>query len=113
MIEDLEKLSGLMEMKEPMGLAEINSSAGDFWQLLQSPIWEDIKRELLVWHDQMGRVYDTLNPSDEDFVPSFSKAQGRREAIEYVLTLPELMIEALEMEKEESHDTGRDETTEH
>lgn len=113
MIEDLEKLSGLIDMKEPMGLAEVNSSAADFWQLLQSPLWEDIKRELLVWHDQMGRVYDTLNPSDEDFVSDFSKAQGRREAIEYVLTLPELMIEALEADKEVSDDTGRDETTEH
>ena len=114
MIEDLEKISGLMEMKEPSGLVEINSSAADFWQFVQGPLWADIKRELLAWHEMMGRVYDTLKVSDPDFQSDYGKAQGRREAIEYVLLLPELMIEALELAmKEEDDDTGRDETTEH
>jgi hypothetical protein len=105
---ELEELAGLMEMKEPTGVAEIHSSAADFRQFAQGTIWQDVKRELLVWHEMMGRVYDTLKPSDDDFMSDFSRAQGRRETIEYVLTLPELMIEALEVEKEEDDADRRD-----
>lgn len=112
MIDEMKQLAALMEIEgEPTGMAEIHSSPADFWEFVNGPLWGDLKRELLVWYDQMGRVYDTLKVGDDDFQSDFGRAQGRREAIEHLLMLPELMIEALEAEKEEDDGTGRDETS--
>jgi hypothetical protein len=83
----------------------INSSVGDLEKFIESIIWQDIRREFQVWADGLVMLYDTLKVSDPEFQTELGRIQGRREAVAYILTLPEVMIEAL---KEERDDTGRE-----
>lgn len=83
----------------------INSSVVDLERFLESVIWQDIKREFRVWADGLIMLYDTLKTSDPEFQTELGRIQGRREAVAYILTLPEVMIESL---KEERDDTGRE-----
>lgn len=49
-----------------------------------------MKRELQIWYDNAAKGYDNAENMEE-----VCKIQGRREACEYMMQLPELILEGL------------------
>jgi hypothetical protein len=68
----------------------------DLEHFINSTVWEDMQRELQIWREMAGRDYDTAATIEE-----VRLIQGRREAIEYILALPETMLNALKEEQED------------
>lgn len=89
--------------------ALINSSPADLVQFLNGVIWQDIKRELAIWMASLGNAYDNLKATDDNFLVEYGVIKGRREAIKYLLDLPEQMLEAVE--EEIKNDARRNETS--
>ena len=90
-------------MKE--GLARIDSSPNDIEEFKRNITWQDMTRELDVWASDLAQIYDTLKPTDEDFVLEFGKVQGRRDALKYFLELPDVILTALRVEEGEDEDS--------
>jgi len=88
-------------MDEPV----INSSIRDLEEFTKSIIWDDLKREFQAWADGLISMYDTLKTTDPEFAAELGRIQGRREAVAYILTLPEVMIDILKEMEESKNDS--------
>lgn len=81
----------------------IKSTPEGIRRFMEGTIWEDMLRELRIWSDQVGEHYDSCNTIED-----LRLIQGRREAIDFCMQLPEMMIKNKEdimrtqEEKEES-----------
>lgn len=82
----------------------IYATQGQIESFLESLLWRDIQQELKVWHIAVGQGYRSC-----DTLLELGKIQGRQEAIEYMLSLPDNLLEALKEKalEEKHHDTRR------
>jgi hypothetical protein len=69
----------------------IQSSIAKFEEFVESQIWKDLKSELIVWKEDIQSIQDNVSDEKELF-----RCQGRKEAINNFLVLPETIIDYLE-----------------
>jgi hypothetical protein len=80
---------------------KITSSKLQLKDFIESNIWKDLRRELKIWSRLARDEYDTVS----DLV-QLGKVQGRREAVGYLLELPNIFIqEIIEKEIENGRNT--------
>jgi hypothetical protein len=90
---------------------EILSAKGDIEEFKESLIWKDIVRELSAWKagfemEMMGitnRVADE-NPSTANVLMHIGDITGRIRAVDYMLSLPDVLIGLVEMKKEDKEE---------
>lgn len=96
---------------------EINSTKVQIEEFKQSILWADIVRELEFWKkgfevEQLGIVEEAAesNPTTTSFLLHLGDINGRRKAVDYLLTLLDVFIEVLsEKEKENLDDNHQPE----
>lgn len=76
----------------------VEGTATSYRNFLAGIIWKDLKRELTIWYENAAKQYD--NAANMETV---CRIQGRREACEYILQLPEQILEQLEIDEEEAN----------
>ncbi len=77
-----------MEHKEKV---EFRSTIDSFEEFIKSTIWSDMKSELSAWMKDVQEIQDSTGDEKELF-----RCQGRKEAINNFLSLPEIIIDFLE-----------------
>lgn len=75
--------------------ARIRGTILGYKRFLSSAVWADMRDELDVLAALAARDYDSATD-----MTAVAKTQGRREAIDHLRQLPELILEALEEEAE-------------
>ncbi len=82
--------------------AVVNSTKAALEDFKNSSVWEDMIRELELWQENLKGGYDLCENMEQ-----VARIQGRREAIDYILALPDNLIEFVkekrQKEKEERH----------
>jgi len=78
-------------MMEKQHSENIQSSIAKFEEFVESQIWKDLKSELIVWKEDIQSIQDNVSDEKELF-----RCQGRKEAINNFLVLPETIIDYLE-----------------
>jgi hypothetical protein len=78
-----------------MRSTDIKSRISDIESFLVSKIWEDIKSEVTLWRENLR---DLLQREEGN---SLYRCQGRAEACEYFLELPDVFLQELKMLEEE------------
>ena len=88
---------------------EIHSSKGDLREFKKSIIWKDIRRELASWKkgfrmERDGIVDDAEsdNPSTASVLLHMGDINGRMKAVDYLLSIPDIFIQILEGQKNDS-----------
>ena len=88
---------------------EINSSKNEIREFKKSIMWRDIKRELTTWKkgfrmEREGIVDDAAssNPSTASVLLHLGDINGRIKAVDYLLSMPDIFIQILEGEKDDS-----------
>lgn len=86
---------------------EILSAKNDFAAFLDSMIWADLKRELEAWkigfERELASIVDksaSENPSTATVLMHLGDINGRIKAVDYMLQLPQILMEMKEQDKE-------------
>ena len=96
-----------------MDLEEIKVMAakGDFEEFKESVVWADIVRELTAWKEgfeieRSGIVERVANEnlSTAAVLLHMGDINGRIKAVDYMLSLPDVLIDIIDMEKEPKSD---------
>ena len=90
----------------------VKASKSQLEEFKESFIWSDIKNELNFWkegfeNEMKGIVEDAAasNPSTASVLLHMGDINGRMKAVDYMLSIPDILISALEDKKD-----GRDKT---
>lgn len=90
---------------------EVLSAKGDFEEFKESTVWADIVRELEAWKmgfelERSGIVGKTANEnlSTASVLLHMGDVNGRIKAVEYMLSLPDVLMSMIDMEKEAKSD---------
>ena len=88
---------------------EVYSSKGDLREFKKSVIWKDIRRELASWKkgfrmERDGIVDDaeSKNPSTASVLLHMGDINGRTKAVDYMLSIPDIFIQILEGQENDS-----------
>jgi hypothetical protein len=81
---------------------KIRATKSQIDNFLESFLWRDMKREIKKWARDLRREYDQI-----DNLRDLGIIQGRREAIDYMVVLPEALKQLLE---DQIDDARRDST---
>lgn len=74
----------------------VRSSENEFQSFIDSTVWNDILDEVKAWYEDASRAYDSAKTLEE-----VRLLQGRREACEYFMQLPEQLRDAVIAAKQE------------
>lgn len=96
----------------------IQSSIEEIKAFKKSILWDDMQKELSIWKEGFQQEQDAIvdtsaetNPSTASVLMHLGDINGRKKAVDYILSLPDIFLSVLESEKEvEEDDTGRNET---
>ena len=90
----------------------VKASKSQLEGFIESFIWSDIKNELLFWkegfeNEMKGIVEEAAgsNPSTASVLLHMGDINGRMKAVDYMLSIPDILISSLEDKKD-----GRDKT---
>lgn len=70
---------------------------------LDSVVWNDMRSEIVMWYTQAAKKYDSANTMAE-----IRRFQGIREACEYFLELPAVLLEAVRAANEKNSNKEQD-----
>ena len=94
----------------------VKASKSQLEDFKESFIWSDLKNELLFWkegfeNEMKGIVEEAAgsNPSTAAVLMHMGDINGRMKAVDYMLSIPDILISSLE-NKEEDKEDGRNET---
>lgn len=76
--------------------AVIQSTEVSLRDFKESTIWADMVRELRIWDLQIQTQYDACKSMED-----VTRIQGRREALAYIMQLPDILLEGLIKQREE------------
>lgn len=79
-----------------MDKAVIQSTEVSLRDFKESTIWADMVRELRIWDLQIQTQYDACKSMED-----VTRIQGRREALAYIMQLPDILLEGLIKQREE------------
>ena len=89
----------------------VRSTKGQIKEFQQSFLWKDIKRELGMWKrmfekESMSVIANTMDGSENtaSILTHLGDIHGRCASIDYLLSLPDIFLQTL---KEEKDDSGR------
>lgn len=69
--------------------SKIKGTIYGYEKFLKSPVWKDMKTEMEIWLAMARSEYREAKNMEE-----VAKIQGREEAIEWLMQLPEILLEA-------------------
>ena len=94
----------------------VKASKSQLEDFKESFIWSDLKNELLFWkegfeNEMKGIVEEAAgsNTSTAAVLMHMGDINGRMKAVDYMLSIPDILISSLE-NKEEDKEDGRNET---
>ena len=96
-----------------MGLEEIEilSAKGDFEAFKKGMIWADLSRELKAWKEgfeiESGTIVEKAaneNLTTASVLLHMGDLNGRLKAVDYMLSLPDVLMSMIDMEKEAKSD---------
>ena len=97
-----------MEEKDIGGL-EINATKSQVETFKDSILWTDISRELGFWLEgfdkEQSHIVDDIaskNLTSASVISHLSSLDGRRKAVQYMLSLPDVFLNILEDKKDDS-----------
>jgi hypothetical protein len=97
----------MAEDKSHIGVLSTKGQLEDFME--NNFVWKDIQRELIIWLEGFEKEKDGIvddaadsNPSTAAVLMHLGDLNGRKKAIKYVLTLPQLFLNILEEKENES-----------
>lgn len=79
------------------GKVEVISTETSLVEFKNSTVWKDMMRELLIWDRQAQKDYDHCKQMED-----VTRIQGRREAIAYLIQLPDFLLDALIQQRKEN-----------
>ena len=92
----------------------VTATKGQIQDFVESVLWSDIKRELNAWKKGFDGEYDGMienadedNPSTAAVLLHMGDIHGRKKAVDYMLVLPDIFLQLLE---EQKNDTRRKQT---
>lgn len=88
----------------------MRSSKRDFEAFVEGTVWADMVETLEDWAAGLRERPFGEFPTREEKMDEFMRCEGRLEAINYLLGIPQSLINALEFEEESAHGSGHDET---
>jgi len=90
----------------------MRSSARSIEHFAKSALWMDIQEILKDWADGVKELpYNTKEDSTrEERIDEYVRCEGRLEALNYFLGIPETLLNALEYEEGHKDGTGHDQT---
>lgn len=87
----------------------VRVTTGDLREFKESILWKDIKRELISWKHgfemELKSIVDnvsTTNPSTAAVLMHIGDINGRTKAVDYLLSIPDVFIAIIELEKDNS-----------
>lgn len=90
-------------------LMTVRATKGQIEDFVDSLLWKDMKRELVVWQKgfegEMKNIADdaaTENPSTASVLLHMGDINGRVKAIDYLMELPSIFLQILEDQKNDS-----------
>ena len=99
------------ELDEQLEEMKINSTESQLEDFLESVIWGDLKREVQAWMKgfevEMQGLVGTIareNPSTANVLTHLGNIDGRIQAAKYFLVLPNVLLDAVRMDKEEKQE---------
>lgn len=70
---------------------QIRATKEEILRFISSLLWQDMQLECEVWKEQAASEYDQA-----DTMEKVARIQGRREAIDYLLKMPQTFLEILD-----------------
>jgi len=90
----------------------VNATIDQIEEFKISILWQDIKRELIMWKemckDEYGQVVGDSITTGKDISIHLGDIHGREMTIDYLLSLPDVFLQILK-DKEEIEDESRSE----
>lgn len=87
----------------------VRATKGQIEEFLNSILWKDIKRELGAWkhgfEQELKSIVDNAsdtNPSSASVLMHLGDINGRLKAVDYLLSLPNIFLQLLEDQKDDS-----------
>ena len=81
----------------------VNATRGQVEDFINSILWKDMRRELLMWKKGFVQENDALvddaketNPSTASVLLHIGDINGRKKAVNYLLGLPEVFLQILD-----------------
>ena len=88
---------------------KVRATRDQIEELKQSILWKDIKRELGMWKTgfkkELSSIVDDAavnNPSTASVLLHIGDVNGRIKAVDYLLSLPDMFLQSLEDQRDES-----------
>jgi len=92
-----------MEEKKEEGGLEINATKSQVSTFKESILWADMSRELNFWLDgfdkEQSHIVDDIadkNLTAASVISHLSSLDGRRKAVQYMLSIPDVFLNTLE-----------------
>ena len=93
----------------------LRTTRGEITHFKESFLWKDMKRELGIWKrgfekEAIALTHNCIGGQENSasFIAHQGDIHGRIAAVDYLLSLPDIFLQELEMRKEEKD--GRDKT---
>ncbi len=94
-----------------MEIVEVRATRNQIEELKKSILWDDICRELEAWKKgfdiEMGNIVEdaaTDNPSTASVLLHMGDLNGRKKAVDYMISILDVFLGILEDQKEEKED---------
>ena len=88
----------------------VNATKDQIEEFKKSILWQDIKRELIMWKDgckdEYGQTVGDSITSGANILTHLGDIHGREMSIDYFLSLPEVFLQILEDKKEIDNESG-------
>ena len=95
-------------MTEEQGVI-VGATKGQIKEFKESILWKDFNRELKAWKRgfklEMETIVDdaeTNNPSTASILLHMGDVNGRIKAVDYILSIPDIFLQILEDQKDDS-----------
>ena len=96
-------------MEDEQGVI-VNATKDQIEEFKKSILWQDIKRELIIWKDgckdEYGQTVGDSIISGANILTHLGDIHGREMSIDYFLSLPEVFLQILEDKKEIENESG-------
>jgi hypothetical protein len=97
-----------------MEIIQVRTSVDAIEEFKESILWKDMVEELNSWKEGFNREMLTIvddaessNPSTASVLLHMGDLNGRQKAVDYFLSLPDVLLDILKQQKEDKKD-GRD-----
>ena len=90
-------------------IVTVTATKDQITDFIESLLWKDIKQELNAWKEgfrsELGSIAEdaaTENPSTASVLIHLGDVNGRAKAVDYLLSLPNIFLQILEEQKDDS-----------